>query len=47
MIDWYRLQGKRALAVILIMSNSSVKLTAGNVIDLSINSFGDVSTNIN
>jgi len=46
MIDWHRLLGKRALAVILIMSNSSVKLTAGNFVDLSINSFGNVS-NIN
>ncbi|XP_024876942.1 uncharacterized protein LOC112457875 [Temnothorax curvispinosus] len=44
MIDWHRLAGRKALAVILMiaMSNSSVKLTAGNIIDLSISSFGDV-----
>ncbi|KAL6259106.1 hypothetical protein P5V15_009028 [Pogonomyrmex californicus] len=44
MIDWHRLPGRKALAVILMiaMSNSSVKLTAGNIIDLSISSFGDV-----
>lgn len=45
MIDWHRLPGKRALAIILVitMSNSSIKLTAGNLIDLSLSSFGDVS----
>ncbi|KAL0117042.1 hypothetical protein PUN28_010124 [Cardiocondyla obscurior] len=44
MIDWHRLPGRKALAVILMiaMSNSSVKLTAGNIIDLSFSSFGDV-----
>lgn len=49
MIDWHRLSRKKALAVMLMitMSNSSVKLTAGNIIDLSISSFGDVSININ
>lgn len=48
MIDWYRLPGKKALAVTLLisMSNSSVKLTAGNLIELSLSSFGDVSSNI-
>lgn len=45
MIEWYRLPGRTALAVILMiaMSNSSVRLTAGNLIKLSISSFGDVS----
>ncbi|XP_018406411.1 PREDICTED: uncharacterized protein LOC108782604 [Cyphomyrmex costatus] len=44
MIDWHRLPGKKALAIVLMiaMSNSSVKLTAGNIIELSISSFGDV-----
>ncbi|XP_018046442.1 PREDICTED: uncharacterized protein LOC108685937 [Atta colombica] len=44
MIDWHRLPGRKALAVILMiaMSNSSVKLTAGNIIELSMISFGDV-----
>lgn len=49
MIDWHRLPERKALAVILMiaMSNSSIKLTAGNIIDLSLSSFGDVSININ
>ncbi|XP_020295537.1 uncharacterized protein LOC109860675 [Pseudomyrmex gracilis] len=44
MIEWHRLPGTTALAVILMiaMSNSSVRLTAGNIIKLSICSFGDV-----
>ncbi|XP_011684383.1 PREDICTED: uncharacterized protein LOC105447847 [Wasmannia auropunctata] len=44
MIDWYRLPEKKSLAVILIicMSNATTRLTAGNIIELSISSFGDV-----
>lgn len=45
MIDWHRLPGRKALALILMiaMSNSSIKLTAGNLIELSLSTFGDVS----
>ncbi|XP_011645081.1 odorant receptor 85f-like [Pogonomyrmex barbatus] len=44
MIDWYRLPEKKSLAIILIicMSNATTRLTAGNIIELSISSFGDV-----
>ncbi|XP_018364275.1 PREDICTED: odorant receptor 22c-like [Trachymyrmex cornetzi] len=44
MIDWYRLPEKKSLAVILIicMSNATTRLTAGNMIELSISSFGNV-----
>ncbi|XP_018364266.1 PREDICTED: uncharacterized protein LOC108761973 [Trachymyrmex cornetzi] len=44
MIDWHRLPGRKALAILLmiVMSNSSVKLTTGNIIELSMSSFGDV-----
>ncbi|KAK2583200.1 hypothetical protein KPH14_009220 [Odynerus spinipes] len=44
MIDWYKLQGKSGLGLILIiaMSTSSNRLTAGKFMDLSISSFGDV-----
>ncbi|KAL0117064.1 hypothetical protein PUN28_010131 [Cardiocondyla obscurior] len=44
MIDWYRLPKKKGLAIILIicMSNATTRLTAGNIIELSISSFGDV-----
>ncbi|XP_018343944.1 PREDICTED: odorant receptor 49a-like [Trachymyrmex septentrionalis] len=44
MIDWHRLSGRKALAIVLMIaiSNSSVKLTAGNIIELSMTSFGDV-----
>ncbi|XP_018344145.1 PREDICTED: odorant receptor 85c-like [Trachymyrmex septentrionalis] len=44
MIDWHRLPGRKALAIVLMiaMSNSSIKLTAGNIIELSMSSFGDV-----
>ncbi|XP_076548884.1 odorant receptor 4-like [Osmia lignaria lignaria] len=44
MIDWYRLPGKRKLCIILIieMSNSSIKLTAGNIIEMCFSTFGDV-----
>lgn len=45
MIDWHRLSGRKGLALILIiaMSNTSVKLTAGNLFELSLSTFGDVS----
>ncbi|XP_076375581.1 odorant receptor 4-like [Megalopta genalis] len=44
MIDWYRLQGKKRQCIILIMamSNSSSKLTAGSMVELSLSTFGDV-----
>ncbi|RLU16201.1 ObirOr5-L12 [Ooceraea biroi] len=44
MIDWYRLPKKKGLAIILIicMSNATTRLTAGNIIELSISRFGDV-----
>ncbi|XP_017795948.1 PREDICTED: odorant receptor 67a-like [Habropoda laboriosa] len=44
MIDWYRLPGKTAQGLILIfaVSNSSIKLTAGKIIDLSLSSFCSV-----
>ncbi|XP_070158752.1 odorant receptor 10-like [Polyergus mexicanus] len=44
MIDWYRLPERKALALVLMiaMSNSSVKFTAGNFFELSLNTFGDV-----
>nr|XP_012135238.1 PREDICTED: odorant receptor 63a-like [Megachile rotundata] len=44
MIDWYRLLGKRKLSIILIMqmSHSTIKLTAGNIVILSYSKFGDV-----
>ena len=45
MIDWHRMPGKKSLAIPLMMSmsNSTTKITAGNLIELSISSFGDVS----
>nr|XP_031834878.1 uncharacterized protein LOC116428001 [Nomia melanderi] len=44
MIDWYRLPGKDALGLILIfaISNSSIKLTAGKLAELSLASFCSV-----
>ncbi|XP_011684388.1 PREDICTED: odorant receptor 63a-like [Wasmannia auropunctata] len=44
MIDWYRLPDRKGLDLILInvMSNSSVKLTVANFIELSISTFGNV-----
>ncbi|XP_076235772.1 uncharacterized protein LOC143180125 [Calliopsis andreniformis] len=44
MIDWHRMPGKKSLAIPLMMSmsNSTTKITAGNLIELSISSFGDV-----
>lgn len=48
MIDWYRLPGKRALGLTLVMSmsNATTKLTAGKFIDLSLFSFCSVSIEI-
>jgi len=45
MIEWYRLPGKNSLALVLIiaMSRSSIKFTAGNYFELSLCTFGDVS----
>ncbi|CAL7936665.1 unnamed protein product [Xylocopa violacea] len=44
MIEWYRLPGNKKLCCVLIiaMSNCSVKLTAGNMVELSISTFTDV-----
>ncbi|CAK9804348.1 Odorant receptor 43a [Anthophora quadrimaculata] len=44
MIDWHRMPGKKGLVVPLMISisHSTTKITAGNLIDLSISSFGDV-----
>ncbi|XP_076676190.1 odorant receptor 82a-like [Andrena cerasifolii] len=49
MIEWYRLSGKGKLGLVLIsaMSRSSMKLTAGNIIKLSLSSFtGVVKTSV-
>ncbi|XP_078040772.1 uncharacterized protein LOC144472017 [Augochlora pura] len=45
MIDWYRLPENTKLSLVLIMaiSNSSMKLTAGSLVTLSLRSFSDVS----
>ncbi|XP_076760684.1 odorant receptor 35 [Xylocopa sonorina] len=44
MIDWYRIPGKKALSLMLIcaMSNTSKKLTAGKLVELSLSSFCSV-----
>lgn len=49
MIDWYRLPGKGALGLTLVMSmsNATIKLTAGKFMDLSLASFCSVSTESN
>lgn len=46
MIDWYQLKGRNGLSLLLIiaMSSSSNRLTAGKFVELSISSFGDVRT---
>lgn len=48
MIDWYRLPGKGALGLTLVMSmsNATLKLTAGKFMDLSLASFCSVSIEI-
>nr|XP_003700912.1 PREDICTED: odorant receptor 22c-like [Megachile rotundata] len=44
MIEWYRLPGNKKLCCVMIiaMSNSSIKLTAGNMVELSIETFTNV-----
>ncbi|XP_011705952.1 PREDICTED: uncharacterized protein LOC105461168 [Wasmannia auropunctata] len=44
MIDWHRLSGRKGLDLILIIaaSNTSIKLTAGNLFELSLSTFGNV-----
>ncbi|XP_019883396.1 odorant receptor 85c-like isoform X1 [Camponotus floridanus] len=44
MIEWYRLPGRKSLALVLIiaMSRSSIKFTAGNYFELSLCTFSDV-----
>ncbi|XP_053999903.1 odorant receptor 83a-like [Hylaeus anthracinus] len=44
MVEWHRLKGNRRLSFVLIiaMSNLSTKLTAGNMVILSLSTFGDV-----
>ncbi|XP_017878907.2 uncharacterized protein LOC108624258 [Ceratina calcarata] len=44
MIDWYRIPGKQALGLILLfaMSNSTMKLTAGKLVELSLGNFCDM-----
>ncbi|XP_076760943.1 odorant receptor 43a-like [Xylocopa sonorina] len=44
MIEWYQLSGNKKLCCILFiaMSNSSIKFTAGNMVELSINTFSNV-----
>nr|XP_003700932.1 PREDICTED: odorant receptor Or2-like [Megachile rotundata] len=44
MIDWYRFRQKKALGLILIVaiSNSSTKLTAGKLVELSLSNFCSV-----
>ncbi|XP_076760945.1 odorant receptor 43a-like [Xylocopa sonorina] len=44
MIDWHRMPGKKSLAIPLVisMSRSTTRITAGNIIELSISSFGVV-----
>ncbi|XP_014475033.1 PREDICTED: uncharacterized protein LOC106744625 [Dinoponera quadriceps] len=48
MIDWYRIPGKGALGLMLVMSmsNTTIKLTAGKFMDLSLASFCSVSIEI-
>lgn len=45
MIDWYRMPWRKSLVVPLMisMSHSTSKITAGNIIKLSISSFGGAS----
>ncbi|CAL7936663.1 unnamed protein product [Xylocopa violacea] len=44
MVDWYRLPENKKLSFVLIiaMANSSIKLTAGNMAELCLTTFGDV-----
>ncbi|XP_031834872.2 odorant receptor 10-like isoform X1 [Nomia melanderi] len=44
MIDWYNLQGsrKRSIVLMIAMANTETRLTAGNIVELSLSTFGDV-----
>ncbi|XP_017885095.1 odorant receptor 22c-like [Ceratina calcarata] len=44
MIEWYRLPGKKKLCCVMIiaMSNSTASLTAGKMVELTINTFANV-----
>nr|AXM05149.1 odorant receptor [Campoletis chlorideae] len=44
MIDWYRLPGKTGVSLVMIiaMANCPRRLTAGKIMELSMNSFGDI-----
>ncbi|KYN37956.1 hypothetical protein ALC56_07580, partial [Trachymyrmex septentrionalis] len=44
-IDWYRMSGRKSLDIVLMiaMSNTSIKFTAGNIFELSFTTFGNVS----
>ena len=46
-LDWYRLPVKtaRSLIMIIITSNCPIKVTAANIVDMSLATFTDVSTN--
>lgn len=46
MINWYELPHETALGLVLIIakSNNITRLTAGKIFQLSIATFGDVST---
>ncbi|XP_011058393.1 PREDICTED: uncharacterized protein LOC105148385 [Acromyrmex echinatior] len=44
MLEWYRLPNKdaRGIVLMIIMSNLPTKITAGNIMDLSLKTYGDV-----
>ncbi|XP_018406424.1 PREDICTED: odorant receptor 13a-like [Cyphomyrmex costatus] len=44
MLEWYRLPNKdaRGIVLVIIMSNLPTKITAGNIMDLSLKTYGDV-----
>lgn len=48
MSDWYRLPGKTGLSLVMIiaMANYPRKLTAGQMMELSVSSFGTVSISV-
>ena len=48
MVDWHELRGRRKIGFVLIiaMSNCSKQLTAGNMVELSLSTFGDVSNQL-
>ncbi|XP_011684693.1 PREDICTED: uncharacterized protein LOC105448031 [Wasmannia auropunctata] len=43
-LEWYRLPDKKARAIVLviIMSNLPIKITAGNIVELSLKTYGDI-----